>query len=203
MINFYLCLFIFLRKSFPGAQPVSMDMRNINNLRTKKYMVSWKADGTRYLMMVNGEGKVYMLDRENSVFNVRNLRFPHRKNLDVHLSNTLLDGEFVMDVDPNTNQKIPRFLIYDIIKFEVWRKLFLCWLLSTAIDICNFLFLKNDDVGKMNFTVRLQCISKEIIFARDEAFKQGKLNKQIEPFSIRQKLFYKLRDTKKVGLVFK
>lgn len=161
-------------KNFPGAQPVSMDMRNINHLRTKKYMVSWKADGTRYLMMVNGRGKVYMLDRENSVFSVHNLQFPHRKNHDQHLSNTLLDGEFVMDVDPNTNQKIPRFLIYDIIKFE------------------------SDDVGKTSFQVRLQCISKEIIFARDEACRQGKLNKRIEPFSVRQKLFYKLGDTKKL-----
>lgn len=160
--------------SFAGAQPVSMDMRNINYLCSKKYMVSWKADGTRYLMMVNGADKVYMLDRENSVFTVRNLRFPHRKDMDRYLSNTLLDGEFVMDIDPNTNQKIPRFLIYDIIKFE------------------------NDDVGKMNYQIRLQCISKEIIFARDEAFRQGKLNKQIEPFSIRQKLFYKITDTKKL-----
>lgn len=161
-------------KNFPGAQPVSMDMRNVNNLRTHKYMVSWKADGTRYLMVVLGRGKVYMIDRENCVFCVRNLQFPHRKDLDKHLSNTLMDGEFVMDVDPNSGQKIPRFLIYDIMKFE------------------------NDDVGKISFQVRLQCINKEIIFARDEAFRQGKLNKQIEPFSIRQKLFYKLSDTKKL-----
>lgn len=161
-------------KNFAGAQPVSMDMRNINNLVNKKYMVSWKADGTRYLMMINGRGKVYMIDRENSIFCVRNLTFPHRKAMDTHLSNTLLDGEFVMDVDPNTKHKIPRFLIYDIIKFE------------------------NDDVGKISFQVRLQCITKEIIFARDEAFKLGKFNKQQEPFSIRQKLFYKLGDTKKL-----
>lgn len=125
-------------------------------------------------MMINGRGKVYMIDRENSVFSVRNLQFPHRKDMDKHLSNTLLDGEFVMDVDPNSGQKIPRFLIYDIIKFE------------------------NDDVGKVNFQIRLQCITKEIIFARDEACRQGKLNKQIEPFSIRQKLFYRLGDTKKL-----
>lgn len=98
---------------------MSMDMRNINNLVNKKYMVSWKADGTRYLMMINGRGKVYMIDRENSIFCVRNLTFPHRKDMDKHLSNTLLDGEFVMDVDPNTKHKIPRFLIYDVIKFEV------------------------------------------------------------------------------------
>lgn len=32
---------------FPGAQPVSMDQRNIRYLYEKKYRVSWKADGTR------------------------------------------------------------------------------------------------------------------------------------------------------------
>ena len=41
----------------------------------------------------------------------------------------------------------------------------------------------------MSFKIRLQCIDKEIIFARNEATKQGKLNKQLEPFSIRQKLY--------------
>ena len=40
---------IYDSQNFPGAQPVSMDMRNVNNLRIHKYMVSWKADGTRYL----------------------------------------------------------------------------------------------------------------------------------------------------------
>ena len=34
--------------------------------------------------------------------------------------------------------------------------------------------------------------------ARAEAIKAGKLNKQIEPFSVRQKLFYPLTDTKKL-----
>ncbi len=82
--------------NFPGAQPVSMDQRNIYFLSQKKYKVSWKADGTRYLMLVNGRDKVYMIDRDNSVFCVRNLQFPHRKDLDKHLSNTLLDGEFVL-----------------------------------------------------------------------------------------------------------
>lgn len=160
--------------TFPGAQPISMDQKNIRNLFDKRYMVSWKADGTRYLMLINGRDKVYMLDRDNSVFCVRNLQFPHRKDFDKHLSNTLLDGEFVLDVDPISNQKIPRFLIYDIVRFET------------------------DEVGKMNFQVRIQCINKEIIFARNEAIKQGKLNKLIEPFSVRQKLFYPINETKKL-----
>lgn len=33
---------------FPGAQPVSMDQRNVRFLYEKKYRVSWKADGTRH-----------------------------------------------------------------------------------------------------------------------------------------------------------
>lgn len=32
---------------FAGAQPVSMDQQNLRFLAEKKYMVSWKADGTR------------------------------------------------------------------------------------------------------------------------------------------------------------
>ena len=78
--------------AFPGAQPVSMDQKNVNFLREKRYNVSWKADGTRYLMYINGRHKVYMIDRDNSVFHARNLVFPYRKDLDKHLVNTLLDG---------------------------------------------------------------------------------------------------------------
>jgi hypothetical protein len=57
---------------------------------------------------------------------------------------------------------------------------------------------KENEVGKMNFEIRLHCISKEIIFARDEAFKHGLINKQIEPFSVRQKQFFPIVGTKKV-----
>lgn len=35
------------RKGFPGSQPVSMDMKNIEKLVHNPYRVSWKADGTR------------------------------------------------------------------------------------------------------------------------------------------------------------
>ena len=69
-----------------------MDQRNISYLYQKAYMVSWKADGTRYLMYINGRGKVYMFDRDNSVFCVHNLTFPYRKDLDRHLESTLIDG---------------------------------------------------------------------------------------------------------------
>ncbi|KAI2644296.1 mRNA-capping enzyme [Labeo rohita] len=35
------------KSGFPGAQPVSMDRRNIRLLEQNVYKVSWKADGTR------------------------------------------------------------------------------------------------------------------------------------------------------------
>ncbi len=54
----------------------------------------------------------------------------------------------------------------------------------------------------MNFLTRLICIEKEIIQTRHEAFNSGRLQKSIEPFSIRLKRFYPLNETKKVGIFF-
>ena len=58
--------------------------------------------------------------------------------------------------------------------------------------------LKNNEVKKMNFQIRMECIGKEIIFARNEAMRLGKINRQFEPFSVRQKQFFPLIETKKV-----
>ena len=80
------------KAGFPGCQPVSMDVKNIFFLQQKPYKVSWKADGTRYMMLILQEGEVYFFDRDNSCFQVERLRFVHRKNLQQHLTNTLLDG---------------------------------------------------------------------------------------------------------------
>lgn len=77
---------------FPGCQPVSMDLKNIQKLQSQPYRVSWKADGTRYMMLVLKQDEVYFFDRDNSVFQVDGLRFPYRKDLRRHLTNTLLDG---------------------------------------------------------------------------------------------------------------
>lgn len=77
---------------FPGGQPVSMDMSNIQLLHQKPYRVSWKADGTRYMMLIQKADEVYFFDRDNSVFQVEGLRFPLRSNINEHLINTLIDG---------------------------------------------------------------------------------------------------------------
>ncbi|XP_066252635.1 mRNA-capping enzyme [Euwallacea similis] len=152
-------------KDFPGCQPVSMDKKNIELLHDKPYRVSWKADGVRYMMLIDGEDEVYFFDRNHSVFKVDGLRFVHRKDLRRHLCGTLLDGEMVIDkVD---GEDIPRYLAYDIIKFE------------------------SQDVGKMPFyPTRLQCLELEIIKPRYAAMEQSLINKAHEPFSVRKKDFW-------------
>ncbi|XP_034017911.1 mRNA-capping enzyme [Thalassophryne amazonica] len=157
---------------FPGAQPVSMDKQNIKLLQKNPYKVSWKADGTRYMMLINGRNEVFMIDRDNTVFHINNLEFPFRKDPNIHLSNTLLDGEMI--IDKVNGQPVPRYLIYDIIKFN------------------------GQPVGHCDFGIRLLCIEKEIIFARMEKMKSGQIDKMKEPFSVRNKPFFDIHASRKL-----
>jgi mRNA-capping enzyme len=43
-------------------------------------------------MYIRDKDEVFMADRDNSIFKVKNLFFPHRKDLKKHLKNTLIDG---------------------------------------------------------------------------------------------------------------
>lgn len=152
-------------KGFPGCQPVSMDLKNMELLREKPYRVSWKADGTRYMMLIDGDKEVYFLDRDNNVFLVEGVSFPHRKGGGRYLRDTLLDGEMVIDVVGG--ERIPRYLVYDIIKFE------------------------GQEVGKAPFhPVRLQCIQDEVVGPRNAAIAEGRINKAAEPFGVRRKDFW-------------
>lgn len=149
---------------FPGAQPVSMDRQNIRLIHEKPYKVSWKADGTRYMMLIHQEREIYFFDRDNSCFKVDNLKFPHVKDLDKHIKNTLVDGEMVIDKVNGTN--VPRYLVYDIICFE------------------------GEDFSKKSFEDRLIAIKHYIIGPRHEAMKRGHINRAHESFSIRNKDFW-------------
>jgi mRNA-capping enzyme len=125
-------------------------------------MVSWKADGTRYMMLILGKDQIFMIDRDNAIFKVSNVLFPKRKDLSSHLTDVLVDGEVVLD--EVNGVKYPRFLIYDIIRYG------------------------NDQVGKVPFGLRLMCIRNEIIAPRHAAITKGMINKEREPFSIRIKV---------------
>ncbi|ESO07460.1 hypothetical protein HELRODRAFT_92373 [Helobdella robusta] len=157
------CMFKMQQRFFPGAHPVSMDQRNIAFLTERPYKVSWKADGVRYLMLIENKDNVFMINRDNTVFKVvQKLTFKKRKELKTDLPNTLLDGEMVLDhVGDRT---LPRYLVYDIIKLD------------------------GHDVGDWNFELRMMCILKDIIQPRDEC----KVDRSLEPFSIRAKQFWDL-----------
>lgn len=149
---------------FPGAQPVSMDRQNIRMLHTKPYKVSWKADGTRYMMLIHQQDEIYFFDRDNSCFKVDSLKFPQMKDLTKHIKNTLLDGEMV--IDKVEGQLVPRYLVYDIIRYE------------------------NEDYSKKSFEDRLRAIKHHIIGPRHEAMRRGIINKNHETFSVRAKDFW-------------
>lgn len=72
-----------------------------------------------------------------------------------------------MVIDKVDGEDIPRYLVYDIVKFE------------------------NQDVGKMAFyPVRQSCIENEIIKPRNAAIENGIINKNAEPFRVRKKEFW-------------
>ncbi|CAG0879045.1 unnamed protein product [Cyprideis torosa] len=172
-----MCSFPPHMSGFPGSQPVSLTMENISRLEQAPYMVSWKADGTRYLLLINGINQVYFLDRDNSVFQADDIFFPCRKIPDHHLEDTLCDGEMVLDEirDPSGNViKRPRFLIYDIIKF------------------------RGEDVGKCDLPRRFLCIEREVVGPLQKALEEQRLDRQKMPFSVRKKDFWEVQAARKI-----
>eukprot|EP00884_Botryococcus_braunii_P019053 jgi/Botrbrau1/5831/Bobra.0366s0013.1 len=112
------------RVVFPGSQPVSLSRDNMDLLDKRRYWVTWKADGTRYLLYIMPYG-TFLVDRS---FNVRRvqMRFPLHDKFTVDTSNrphpgrmchdnTVLDGEMVVDDNIETGLKTRRFLAYDLI----------------------------------------------------------------------------------------
>uniref|UniRef100_A0A1I7XLM0 mRNA_cap_enzyme domain-containing protein n=1 Tax=Heterorhabditis bacteriophora TaxID=37862 RepID=A0A1I7XLM0_HETBA len=90
------------RDGFPGLQPVSLekspDNDNLQFLSQRPYMVSWKADGMRYMIYICDENEIYAFDRDNEVFRIVGISFPHRKH-PRHIVNTLVDAEMIIEHD--------------------------------------------------------------------------------------------------------
>ncbi|OQV25214.1 mRNA-capping enzyme [Hypsibius exemplaris] len=154
---------------FPGSQPVSMGLDNLHLIGDAPYRVSWKADGVRYMLFVDGVDRVFFVDRNNCVFHVTGMSFPNSDGTG-QLENTLMDGEMILDVQPDKTLR-PRFLIYDVVH---------------ALEI---------EIGQMNFDKRCEFITKKIIGPRDHACTlppPHTLRKDREPFAIRWKQFFHL-----------
>ncbi|KAI3848006.1 hypothetical protein MKX03_001118, partial [Papaver bracteatum] len=98
---------------FPGLHPVSLNSDNLQFLRQNDYRATWKADGIRYMMLINSGG-CYLIDAR---FNIRRVRmqFPSLQQEIRGINSTLLDGEMVIDTDPKTHHKQERkYLVFDL-----------------------------------------------------------------------------------------
>ncbi|CAN6690635.1 unnamed protein product [Malus baccata var. baccata] len=167
---------------FPGSHPVSLNRDNQQLLRQRYYYATWKADGTRYMMLITWDG-CYLIDRKFFFRRVQ-MRFPCKfsnKVIPEKTHNfTLLDGEMIIDTDPNTQKQDRRYLIYDVI----------------AINQVSLV--------ELQFHERWKMLEKEVIEPRN--MERDTLSKSVEPyyrydlelFSVRRKGFWLLSTVTKL-----
>ncbi|GAA5935992.1 mRNA guanylyltransferase [Sporobolomyces koalae] len=106
---------------FPGSQPVSFDLNSLQLLETEDFWVCEKSDGLRVLVLIVATGfgqETYLIDRKENMYQNYYLTFPHQDGPEFNHSNTVLDAEFVIDVDPVTGQHIPRLLVFDCLVLD-------------------------------------------------------------------------------------
>lgn len=163
---------------FPGSHPVSLNRDNLQLLRQRYYYATWKADGTRYMMLITTHG-CYLIDR-NFCFRRVQMRFPV-KNMNEFHNMTLIDGEMIIDKIPDTGLK-RRYLAYDMVA------------------------LNSRSVVKLPFSERWKLLEEEVIRPRNNERKQfeceGKCNPvyryDMEPFGVRRKDFWLLSTVKRL-----
>eukprot|EP00891_Asterochloris_glomerata_P008948 jgi/Astpho2/8948/gw1.00133.212.1_t len=111
--------------AFPGSQPVSLAAANMGLLAKHRYWATWKADGTRYMLLLAATG-TYLIDRSFGVRRVQ-MRWPSAvgelsEKLGYSPTNrqdrTLLDGEMIVDEDKKSGKQQRRYLVYDMIMLE-------------------------------------------------------------------------------------
>ncbi|KDE04914.1 hypothetical protein MVLG_04671 [Microbotryum lychnidis-dioicae p1A1 Lamole] len=105
---------------FPGSQPVSFDLQSLKMLEEEDFWVCEKSDGVRVIVLVvaTEQGQqTYLVDRRYDFYQVSGLRFPHQTGLDFDHSNTVLDGELVIDVEPARGEVL-RLLLFDCLVID-------------------------------------------------------------------------------------
>nr|CDS26286.1 mrna capping enzyme [Hymenolepis microstoma] len=173
-----------LKMRFKGSQPVSMTRQNVALIADNPYMASYKSDGTRYLMLILGPGRVFLIDRGNFVYKVGCLEFPSylwvsgaleeigkgtrpsdfNTATDGHLVNTLVDGELVKF--DNTPDRPFKFLIFDAI------------------------VILGQPIGRAPFEKRWEWIEKYVVFPRNMAGHKNLVDFGKQTFSVRRKPFF-------------
>ncbi|TVY89000.1 mRNA-capping enzyme subunit alpha [Lachnellula willkommii] len=104
--------------SFPGAQPVSFARKHLEELTRQDYYVCEKSDGMRYLLYLtrdeHEEEAQYLIDRKNDYWFIpkNGLHFPVPRHVEGFHTDTLIDGELVLDKLPNGGVQ-PKYLVFD------------------------------------------------------------------------------------------
>uniref|UniRef100_A0A5B6Z318 mRNA guanylyltransferase n=1 Tax=Davidia involucrata TaxID=16924 RepID=A0A5B6Z318_DAVIN len=167
---------------FPGSHPVSLSRDNLQLLRQRYYYATWKADGTRYMMLITWDG-CYLIDR-NFYFRRVQIRFPYKSTnkgiAEKTHHYTLLDGEMIIDTEPNTQNQERRYLIYDLIainQVSVMERPF----------SERWMILENEVIKPRN------CERDFLYQSRDPYYRYD-----LEPFRVRRKDFYLLSTVTKL-----
>ncbi|XP_010490580.1 PREDICTED: mRNA-capping enzyme-like [Camelina sativa] len=157
---------------FPGSHPVSLGREQLRLLRHRYYYATWKADGTRYMMLLTKEG-CYLINRAFR-FRKVHMRFPRSDYHEVH-HKTLLDGEMVVDTLPDGRQ-VRRYLVYDLVA------------------------INGKSVTELPFCERWNIIEREVIKPRNDERKLTNhwYKYELEPFGVRIKVFCLLSALDKV-----
>ncbi|KAM7260320.1 hypothetical protein ACFE04_016061 [Oxalis oulophora] len=168
------------KMQFPGSHPVSLNRENLKLLRRRYYYATWKADGTRYMMLITTNG-CFLIDRS---FNFRRvqMRFPCKftheggKGLAEKTHHfTLLDGEMVIDTVPETQKQERRYLIYDMMALN-------------SISLIEHPFYE-----------RFKMVQEEVIEPRNlEKRLNTHYSYDLEPFRVRRKNFWLLSTVDKL-----
>ncbi|KAH6798383.1 mRNA capping enzyme family protein [Perilla frutescens var. frutescens] len=172
-------------QQFPGSHPVSLNRDNLQLLRQRYYYATWKADGTRYMMLITMDG-CYLIDRHFSFRRVQ-MRFPCRLTTNEkgvpeqkYHHFTLLDGEMVIDTLPDTQKQERRYLVYDMMAFN------------------------HQSLVEVPFYERWKMIDKEVIeprnFERQHIYQSQNpyYRYELEPFRVRRKDFWLLSTVTKL-----
>ncbi|KAL6506800.1 hypothetical protein OROHE_022237 [Orobanche hederae] len=171
-------------QGFPGSHPVSINREKLQLLRQRYYYATWKADGTRYMMLITMDG-CYLVDRHFSFRRVQ-MRFPcwhvGEKAMPVKGNHhfTLLDGEMVIDTLPDSQKQERRYLVYDMMAINqvsiVERPFYERWKM-----------IEKEVIGPRNF-------EKHHIYQSSNPYYRYDL----EPFRVRRKDFWLLSTVTKL-----
>ncbi|KAI7856683.1 mRNA capping enzyme, catalytic domain-containing protein, partial [Circinella umbellata] len=157
----------FHHDSFPGSQPISFERKHLTELEQEDYFVCEKTDGVRYLLFFLHSSKgpaSFLFDRNRNWYHVPNLLFPMRGREKECLKDTLMDGELIMDTEPNNNdKKIWRFLIFDLMS------------------------LNGVPVTKRSFNTRLGLLQQDVIAPFKNSIRHLSDSVKSPPFSIELK----------------